>query len=58
MIFMGIGTMLYELERNDMISVILLSIMLLGIFGLIIINESNLIHFSLLDWYLLLFYFL
>jgi hypothetical protein len=45
MLLMGIGALLYENERNDNISMILISLLLIGIYGLITINETNDIHY-------------
>ena len=45
MLLMGVGTIFYELERNDSFSVILICVLLLGIYGLICINEHNTIHY-------------
>lgn len=45
MIAMGIGTVLYEVERNDNYSLLLISILLIGIYGLIMVNETNTIHY-------------
>ena len=45
MFLMGIGTLLYELERNDTYSQIIISVLLIGIYGLICINETNRIHY-------------
>ena len=45
MFLMGIGTLLYEFERNDKYSQIIIFVLLLGIYGLIYINETNTIHY-------------
>ena len=45
MFLMGIGTLLYEMERNDNYSKIVIGILLIGIYGLIYINETNTIHY-------------
>ena len=45
MILMGIGTIYYEIVRADIYSIILISFILVGIYGLIIINEYNKIHY-------------
>lgn len=45
MVLMGVGTVLYELERDDPISTILISLLLISIYGLICINEKNIIHY-------------
>ena len=45
MVFMGIFTLLYELERNDNYSILLVGILLIGIYGLICVNETNTIHY-------------
>lgn len=58
MIFMGIFTFLYELERNDTISIIFVTLLLICIFGLIMINEENYIHyvFAYLVFIIILFF--
>ena len=60
MLLMGIGTMLYELERNDHYSKVLICILLIGIYGLIWVNETNNIHyfFALLAFAAILFFML
>ena len=45
MLLMGIGTILYEVERNDIYSITLICLLLIGIYGLICINETNIIHY-------------
>jgi hypothetical protein len=45
MLLMGIGTILYEVERNDLHSIILICLLLIGIYGLICINETNIVHY-------------
>jgi hypothetical protein len=45
MFLMSIPTLLYEIERNDKCSIFLISILLLGIYGLILIDETNIIHY-------------
>lgn len=45
MVLMGIGTLLYEYERNDFCSQIIICILLSGLYGLIYINESHKIHY-------------
>jgi hypothetical protein len=45
MILMGIGTLLYEFERNDVYSQLFIFILLFGIYGLICINETYTIHY-------------
>lgn len=45
MVLMGIGTVLYEIERNDMYSQIFISILLVGIYALICVNETYTIHY-------------
>jgi len=42
---MGIGTILYELERNDTYSQILIYILLIGLYGLIYIDETFTVHY-------------
>ena len=58
MLLMGIGTMLYELERNDRYSKFLIGTLLIGIYGLIWVNETNNIHyfFALLAFIAILFF--
>jgi hypothetical protein len=45
MCLMGVGTLLYEIERNDNYSIFLICILLIGIYGLVYINETNTIHY-------------
>jgi hypothetical protein len=45
MFLMGIGTLLYEVERNDVYSLIFISLLLIGIYSLICINETHIIHY-------------
>jgi hypothetical protein len=45
MFLMGLATLLYELERNDKYSQIIIFILLIGIYGLIYVNETNIIHY-------------
>jgi len=45
MLFMGWGTLLYEMERDDTVSIVLILFLLIGIYGLICINENNIIHY-------------
>uniref|UniRef100_A0A6C0B906 Uncharacterized protein n=1 Tax=viral metagenome TaxID=1070528 RepID=A0A6C0B906_9ZZZZ len=45
MFLMGIGTILYELERNDIYSQIIIFFLLIGIYGVIYVNETNTIHY-------------
>jgi hypothetical protein len=45
MFLMGIGTLLYELERNDKYSQIIICVLLIGIYGLIYVNEMHIIHY-------------
>jgi hypothetical protein len=45
MVLMGGGSILYELERGDKISIFLIFLMLIGIYGLICINENNIVHY-------------
>jgi hypothetical protein len=42
---MGIATLLYEIERNDVLSIILAIFLLLCIYGLLIYNETTKIHY-------------
>lgn len=46
MILMGGVTILYEFERNDIFSICLICILLIGIYGLICINETNIMHYG------------
>jgi hypothetical protein len=45
MVLMGIGTLLYELERNDKYSQIIIDLLLIGTYGLIYVNETHIIHY-------------
>ena len=45
MFLMGVGTILYELERNDKYSQIIIYLLLIGIYGVIYINETHTIHY-------------
>jgi hypothetical protein len=45
MFLMGIGTLLYEIERNDFYSIMLICLLLFGIYGLISINETFMMHY-------------
>lgn len=45
MFLMGGGTLLYEIERHDTWSIIIISILLFGIYGLTCINETSTIHY-------------
>lgn len=45
MFLMGVGTLLYELERNDKYSQIIIGVLLIGIYGLIYVNETHPIHY-------------
>jgi hypothetical protein len=45
MLLMGFVTILYEIERNDYISLVIISFILVGIYGLICIDENNIIHY-------------
>ena len=42
---MGVGTILYEWERNDRYSQVCIGILLIGLYGLICINESHSVHY-------------
>ena len=42
---MGSATLLYEYERNDRITQIIICILLIGLYGLIYINETHKIHY-------------
>ena len=45
MFLMGVGTLLYEYERNDGITQIIICILLIGLYGLIYITETHKIHY-------------
>jgi hypothetical protein len=45
MFLMGIGTLLYEMKRNDTYSTLFIGILLIGIYGLLFMNESHTIHY-------------
>uniref|UniRef100_A0A6C0LDG5 Uncharacterized protein n=1 Tax=viral metagenome TaxID=1070528 RepID=A0A6C0LDG5_9ZZZZ len=45
MCLMGFGTILYELERRDKFSTILITMLLFCLYGLICINEKSILHF-------------
>ena len=45
MILMGFFSILYEIERKDKISLLMISILLIGIYGILKINENNKIHY-------------
>jgi len=45
MIIMNIFTILYEIERKDNISLVIIIFLLLGIYGVIFIKEENNIHY-------------
>jgi hypothetical protein len=45
MFLMGVCTLLYELERNDIYSIFCVSLLVIGIYGLICVNETNIIHY-------------
>lgn len=45
MVLMGVVTILYEIERNDIVSIILITFLLLCIYGLLLYNETNQIHY-------------
>ena len=45
MVFMGLFTILYEIQRREIWSIILISILLVGIFGVIFVPETNQIHY-------------
>ena len=59
MFLMGIGTLLYELERNDNYSQIIICVLLIGIYGLIYVNETYTIHyyFAFLVFISILFFY-
>lgn len=45
MVLMGLGTVLYELERDDIYCQLIIGTLLIGIYGLICINETYTIHY-------------
>ena len=45
MLLMGIGTLLYEMKRKDTYSTLFIGILLIGIYGLLFMNESHTIHY-------------
>ena len=45
MFLMGLATLLYEFERNDKYRTLIICILLIGIYGLIFINETYNIHY-------------
>ena len=45
MLLMGIGTLFYEIKRNDMYTLIFMLFLLFGLYGLIYINEMYVIHY-------------
>lgn len=45
MILMGIGSILYEIQRGDKKSCFLITLLLVSIYGLISINEESIIHY-------------
>lgn len=45
MVLMGFGALLYELERDDTYSILFISILLFGLYGLLFMNESYTIHY-------------
>jgi hypothetical protein len=55
---MGIGTILYELERNDLYSQIAILVLLFGLYSLICIDETYTIHyfFAFLVFFSILFF--
>jgi NADH:ubiquinone oxidoreductase subunit 2 (subunit N) len=42
---MGVATILYEIERNDIVSIIMITILLLCVYGLLLYNETNQLHY-------------
>ena len=42
---MGVGTLLYEWERNDRYSQVCIGILLVGLYALICVNESHSVHY-------------
>ena len=45
MIFMGLFTILYEIERNDFYSLFFISLLLIGIYGVILYNSNHSFHY-------------
>ena len=45
MIVMGVFTLLYEMERNDFLSLIFITLILIGIYGVICVNENKKLHY-------------
>ena len=45
MLLMGIGTLFYEIKRNDVYTLIFMLFLLFGLYGLIYINEMYIIHY-------------
>uniref|UniRef100_A0A6C0BA00 Uncharacterized protein n=1 Tax=viral metagenome TaxID=1070528 RepID=A0A6C0BA00_9ZZZZ len=45
MFLMGLGTILYEVERKDKFSTIIITMLLFSLYGLICINEKSILHF-------------
>lgn len=45
MLFMGIFALLYELERNDVYCQIIITVLLIGIYGLIYVDETYMLHY-------------
>jgi len=45
MIIMGFFTILYEINRNDNLSLVLMLLLLLGIYGVILFNEDDPDHY-------------
>jgi hypothetical protein len=45
MCLLGAGTLWYEFERNDPFSIVCICILLVGLYGLIYVNETNRLHY-------------
>lgn len=58
MIFMGFFTILYEIERNDFYSLFFISLLLIGIYGVILYNNNHSYHyyFACLSFISILFF--
>lgn len=42
---MGVFTILYEIDRNDFYSILMITVLLISIYGLLIFDETNKIHY-------------
>ena len=45
MVLMGLGSILYEFNRNDKLSIIIISLLLIGIYGAICVNTKHIFHY-------------